>query len=177
MSVWKCVRVQAVSVVWLLALLAQPLYAQLTEATLKGIVKDASGVLVAAPVTATNESTGQVRSTVTDGNGTLRCLKSLRACGYGICCIDTWRRKGFKWSNEVDTALPTMLCAARTQVVAAHQLLVVPKLSKLQSAGVVRKTPQRVLRIFPRSLSPEASAGRVAGVRLRITRHGPRHRR
>ena len=94
-----------------------------------------------------------------------------RACGYGICCIDMWRRKGFKWSNEVDTALPTMLCAARTQVVAAHQLLVVPKLSKLQSAGVLRKTPQRVLRIFPRSLSPEASAGRVAGVRLRGTRH------
>ena len=109
----------------------------------------------------------KVRSTVTDGNGTLRCLKSLRACAYGICCIDTRRRKGFKWSNEVDTALPTMLCAARTQVVAAHQLLGVPKLSTLQSAGVLRKTPQWVLRIFPCSLSPEASAGRMAGVRLR----------
>jgi hypothetical protein len=43
--------------------------AQLTEATLKGTVKDASGMLASAPVTASNESTGQVRSTVTDSNG------------------------------------------------------------------------------------------------------------
>jgi hypothetical protein len=39
--------------------------AQLTEATLKGIVKDASGMLAPVPVTASNESTGQVLSTVT----------------------------------------------------------------------------------------------------------------
>ena len=26
----------------------------------------------------------------------------------------------FQWLNEADTALPTMLCAARTQVVAPH---------------------------------------------------------
>lgn len=62
---------------------------------------------------------GPDTSTVTDGNRTLRSLKSLRASGYGICCIDSWRRKGFKWNNEIDTALPTMLCAARTQVVSA----------------------------------------------------------
>ena len=59
-------------------------------------------------------------STVTDGMEASRCLKSLGAWGYGICCIDSGRRKGIKWFNEIDTALPTMLCAARTQVVAAH---------------------------------------------------------
>src|SRR6267142_3584862 len=55
--------------VLLLSALDVTSHAQLTEATLKGIVKDASGMLASAPVTASNESTGQVRSTVTDSNG------------------------------------------------------------------------------------------------------------
>ncbi|MEW6131038.1 MAG: carboxypeptidase regulatory-like domain-containing protein [Acidobacteriota bacterium] len=44
--------------------------AQLTESTLKGVVADTTGSVVAAsPVVVKNESTGQVRSTATDDNG------------------------------------------------------------------------------------------------------------
>ena len=57
------------SFVLLLSALVVTSHAQLTEATLKGTVKDASGMLASAPVIATNENTGQVRSTVTDSNG------------------------------------------------------------------------------------------------------------
>jgi hypothetical protein len=57
------------SFIILLSALVVVSHAQLTEATLKGVVKDASGMLAAAPVTATNESTGQARSTTTDANG------------------------------------------------------------------------------------------------------------
>jgi hypothetical protein len=53
-----------------LSLLAIPLSAQLTEATLKGVVTDAGGKLVTgAPVEAKNENTGQTRSGVTDDRG------------------------------------------------------------------------------------------------------------
>jgi hypothetical protein len=51
-------------------LLARPAGAQLTEATLKGVLVDASGSAVgAASVVAKNEYTGQSRTATTDGNG------------------------------------------------------------------------------------------------------------
>ena len=43
-------------------------------------------------------------------------------------------------AHETLTALPTMLCAARAQVVAIHYLLGVPELSKLQSATMFQAT-------------------------------------
>jgi hypothetical protein len=53
-----------------LSLLAIPLSAQLTEATLKGVVTDAGGKLITgSPVEAKNENTGQTRSGVTDDRG------------------------------------------------------------------------------------------------------------
>ena len=48
-------------------------------------------------------------------------------------------------AHETLTALPTMLCAARTQVVAPHWLLGLPELSKLQAPFHLQKKPQRVL--------------------------------
>jgi hypothetical protein len=51
-------------------LLARPAGAQLTEATLKGLLVDASGSAVgSASVVAKNENTGQSRTATTDGNG------------------------------------------------------------------------------------------------------------
>jgi hypothetical protein len=51
-------------------LLAWPTGAQLTEATLKGVLVDASGSAVeSASVVVRNESTGQARTAATDGNG------------------------------------------------------------------------------------------------------------
>jgi hypothetical protein len=45
-------------------------FAQLTEATLMGVVTDtAARVVIASPVIARSESTGQSRSTVTDEDG------------------------------------------------------------------------------------------------------------
>src|SRR5260370_37273493 len=53
-----------------LSSLAIPLSAQLTEATLKGVVTDAGGKLITgSPVKAKNEDTGQTRSGVTDDRG------------------------------------------------------------------------------------------------------------
>jgi hypothetical protein len=53
-----------------LSLLAIPLSAQLTEATLKGVVTDAGGKLITgSPVEAKNQNTGQTRSGVTDDRG------------------------------------------------------------------------------------------------------------
>lgn len=53
-----------------LSLLAAPLSAQLTEATLKGVVTDAGGRLITgSPVEAKNEDTGQTRSGATDDRG------------------------------------------------------------------------------------------------------------
>ncbi len=47
-----------------------PTHAQMTEATLKGVITDAGGrVLAGSPVSAKSESTGQSRTAVTDGNG------------------------------------------------------------------------------------------------------------
>jgi Carboxypeptidase regulatory-like domain/TonB dependent receptor len=58
------------SFVLLLSALVVTSHAQLTEATLKGVVQDSTGgALVTSPVTVTNESTGQERSTSTSGSG------------------------------------------------------------------------------------------------------------
>ena len=49
---------------------ASPLFAQLTESTLKGVVTDSDGKAIASsPVVARSESTGQSRSTMTDSSG------------------------------------------------------------------------------------------------------------
>ena len=71
MSVWKHFHRSAFVLLALLGTIAViPVQAQLTEATLRGVIKDTTGnVLVGAPVVAKNESTEQMRSTVTDGNG------------------------------------------------------------------------------------------------------------
>ncbi|HWQ33638.1 MAG TPA: TonB-dependent receptor [Blastocatellia bacterium] len=51
-------------------LISRPAWAQFTEATLKGIVTDTAGnAVVASPVVAKNDETGQVRSATTDENG------------------------------------------------------------------------------------------------------------
>lgn len=72
MSVKTTARVGlAVAVLCLMSVFAFPAYAQLTEATLRGVVTDSSGrVIPSSPVITKNESTGHSRSTVTDGGGT-----------------------------------------------------------------------------------------------------------
>ena len=71
MTVKMTARIGRASVVLsLLALFAFSAFAQLTEATLKGVVTDTSGKVIAgSPVNTKSESTGQSRSAVTDGNG------------------------------------------------------------------------------------------------------------
>lgn len=60
----------AVALLLLVVAVGRPAFSQLTDATLKGTVKDKSGAVVAhASVTATNQSTGQIRSTETDASG------------------------------------------------------------------------------------------------------------
>ncbi len=61
---------QAFAGLCLLAVFSFPAVAQMTEATLKGVVTDAGGrVLAGSPITAKSESTGQSRAAVTSGNG------------------------------------------------------------------------------------------------------------
>jgi hypothetical protein len=58
------------AVLSLVVAFAIPACAQLTEATLKGVVTDTSGrVIAGSPITTKSEGTGQIRSTVTDANG------------------------------------------------------------------------------------------------------------
>src|SRR5579859_3462305 len=60
----------AVVVLSLMAAFAFPASAQLTEATLKGVVTDTGGrVLAGSPINAKSENTGQSRTAVTDGSG------------------------------------------------------------------------------------------------------------
>ncbi len=57
------------------------------------------------------------------------------------------------FARQIDTALPTMLCAARTQVFVPHYLLGVPELSKLQSAGSSSEAAAAGTRVFRRSVN------------------------
>ena len=75
------------------------------------------------------------------------------AWSYSNSRIDPGTPQSFELGHEPDTALPTMLCATRTQVVEADELLGVPELSKLQSAGTTSETSAECDSIFLRSLS------------------------
>ncbi|MBI3652763.1 MAG: TonB-dependent receptor [Acidobacteria bacterium] len=76
-------------------------FAQLTESTLKGVVKDTAGnVIAASPVVAKNASTGQVRSTATDDNGAF-FMAALPPGNYTIYV----RVPGFKTFEQADLKL------------------------------------------------------------------------
>jgi hypothetical protein len=75
-----------------LVFIAYPAEGQLTEATLRGVVTDGAGsVIPASPVSAKNENTGEVRSTVTDDSG-LFLLPELPPGSYTVSV----RVAGFK---------------------------------------------------------------------------------
>jgi hypothetical protein len=83
------------------ALLPYTSFAQLTESTLKGVVKDAAGNIVAAsPVVAKNLNTGQVRSTATDDNGAF-FMAALPSGTYTVFV----RVPGFKTFEQTDLKL------------------------------------------------------------------------
>jgi hypothetical protein len=82
-------------------LLPHAAFAQLTESTLKGVVKDSAGnVIAASPVVAKNESTGQVRSTATDDNGAF-FMAALPSGSYTIYV----RVPGFKTYEQANLKL------------------------------------------------------------------------
>ena len=111
----------AVAVLAFVATLAFPSYAQLTEATLKGAVTDASArVLPGSPVLAKNQNTGQSRSTVTDGNG-IFVLPELPPGDYTISVsvpgFKTFEQKGLRLSVGQATDLHIQLDVGAVQEV------------------------------------------------------------
>ncbi len=84
-----------------LLLLTSPLSAQLTEATLKGVVTDAGGkVITGSPVEAKSEATGQTRDGVTDDRGAF-VMPELPPGVYEISV----RAPGFKTFEQKDLQL------------------------------------------------------------------------
>ena len=104
---------RACAVLSLLALFAFSASAQLTEATLKGVVTDTSGKVIAgSPVNTKSESTGQNRSTVTDGNGAF-VVPELPPGAYTISVtapgFKTFEQKGLPLSVGQTTQLNIQL--------------------------------------------------------------------
>src|SRR5579859_5703512 len=103
----------AVVVVLLVAFFAGRADAQLTEATLKGVVTDGTArVIPGSPVVAKNEATGQSRSTVTDGSGTF-VLPELAPGDYTISAsvpgFKSFEQKGLRLSVGQATDLHIQL--------------------------------------------------------------------
>lgn len=97
----------------LIAVVAFPANAQLTEATLKGTVTDGTaGVIPNSPVTAKNQGTGQSRSTITDNSGTF-VLPELPPGDYTISVtvpgFKTFEQKGLRLSVGQATDLHIQL--------------------------------------------------------------------
>jgi hypothetical protein len=104
---------RASGVLSLLAVFAFSASAQLTEATLKGVVTDASGKVIAgSPVNTKSESTGQSRSTVSDGNGAF-VVPELPPGAYAISVtapgFKTFEQKGLPLSVGQTTQLNIQL--------------------------------------------------------------------
>jgi hypothetical protein len=89
------------NVVLLFSILTYCAFAQLTDATLKGTVRDPSGAVVShASATATNEGTGIVRTTTSDASG-IFSLSNLAPGAYTlkVSCL------GFKTSEQSGVSL------------------------------------------------------------------------
>src|ERR1700688_1298138 len=92
---------------------AFPAYAQLTEATLKGVVRDTDGKVIAgSPINSKSETTGQSRSTVTDGSGGF-VLPELPPGTYTVSVtvpgFKTFEQKGLQLSVGQTTDLNVQL--------------------------------------------------------------------
>lgn len=101
------------AVLSLVVAFAIPACAQLTEATLKGVVRDESGrVIAGSPITTKSESTGQSRSTVTDGNGGF-IMPELSPGAYTISVtvtgFKTFEQKGLRLNVGQTTDLNVQL--------------------------------------------------------------------
>ncbi|MEJ7709876.1 MAG: carboxypeptidase regulatory-like domain-containing protein [Pyrinomonadaceae bacterium] len=97
----------------LLMFLATPARPQLTAAALRGNVTDANGnVVIASPVVAKNEETGQVRTTTTDDSGAF-LLAGLSPGNYTVYVrvvgFKTYENRSFKLNTGQTTELTIRL--------------------------------------------------------------------
>ncbi len=103
----------------LLISLATPAWPQLTAAALRGNVTDANGnVVIASPVVAKNEETGQVRTTTTDDSGAF-LLAGLSPGNYTVYVrvvgFKTYENRSFKLNTGQTTELTIRLETGEVQ--------------------------------------------------------------